>query len=72
MMAKFLEPRYLVYAIVASVIAVIALQATGVGEAIEADPPLECLEADRSPDRTQDRVPIAITPRASDGETRWR
>ena len=71
-MAKFLEPRYLVYAIVVSAIAVAALQITGVGEAIEADPPLERLETDRYPDRGQDRVPIAITPRASDDETRWR
>ena len=71
-MARFLEPRYLVYAIVVSVIAVTALQITGVGEAIEADPPLEHLETTRYRDRGQDRVPIAITPRASDGETRWR
>jgi hypothetical protein len=69
-MAKYLEPRYLIYMVVASVIAVVALQFTGESEVLQADPPLERLEMDMHDHR--DRYPIAIMPEASDDETRRR
>jgi hypothetical protein len=69
-MVKYLEPKYLVALVVASVVAIVWLQATGVGPALQASPPLERYEAEVGRE-AHGRVPEPI-PSRWDEESRWR
>jgi hypothetical protein len=72
-MVKYLEPKYLVALVVASVVAIVFLQATGVGPALQASPPLERYEAAITRE-AHGRVPepIAGQPSRWDEQSRWR
>jgi hypothetical protein len=71
-MVKYLDPKYLVALVVASVVALVFLQATGVGPALQASPPLERLELDVHDHRERVPEPISGHPSQWDERSRWR
>lgn len=73
-MVKFLEPKYAVYLVVASLIAIVLLQVTGEGQALQADAPLLRLEVDVHDrrERLPTAEPIAGHPVRWGERTLWR
>jgi hypothetical protein len=74
-MVRFLELKYLVFLVVASLVAIVLLQVTGDGDALQADAPLVRYEAElRAKGRQRDRdvEPMAGRAPGRGVETRWR
>jgi hypothetical protein len=72
-MVKYLEPKYLVYLVIASVIAIVVLQASGDVPPLQPSPPAEHNEA-ATWRNVRERVaePIAGRPGRWDERSRWR
>jgi hypothetical protein len=71
-MVKYLEPKYLKFLVIASVVAIVLIQATGYVPPMQTSAPPEHQEIDVVHEVRQRVEPIAGRPGRWDDQSRWR